>query len=422
MRSSVVTILSFLILFSCKQVPQELIIPLSTEIGKGPISQRSFLPEPNLYDSLNIEGTPTDLKKLDYRRINFQFRHAGKIKQDIIFCVGERNDSIIVIIDANNNYTFTDDRKFLFKKELNEDEKNSIQEKLLQVNTCFKYLNGNDTINVKLALKINPYPRVSITQRVGEKVIDIFENEVKIALTVNDFRTAQFKLNGKKYKVALNSSQRPIFNEPGCNSLLIIEDWENDFVPTWEGYVPTKLKEDILFDNLVYVFDSVSKFGDTLKLIFKDKLKTPVGVNVGEYLPNFKKGTIDGKLFQLSNFRGNYILIDFWGTWCKPCLESIPELKSLNEEFSDKGLIMISVAYDKNIELVINGIKEHGLSWYNIFQDQQDNSAYALTKLFKVTAFPTLLFISPEGQIIERVHGYDTFEFEKIRKTLEQNL
>ena len=106
-----------------------------------------------------------------------------------------------------------------------------------------------------------------------------------------------------------------------------------------------------------------------------------------------------GKPVSLSDFKGKIVVVDFWATWCPPCVFQVPELNSLYEahlEAGDLAVVGVSVDVD-GVEVVAPWIKEHGVK-YPILMGDED-----LAKKFGVLGFPTLVLITPSGKI-ESLH------------------
>ena len=148
----------------------------------------------------------------------------------------------------------------------------------------------------------------------------------------------------------------------------------------------------------------------------------------GEMAPDFETTLIDGQAFTLSNLRGNYVLIDFWGTWCGPCRVEFPKLKALHDKYHDKqfkdakNFHIVGIALEREGERSLDrtkrSIKSLGLNWdYHIF-DPVTNfkllNAEIATGLYGVREVPTKYLIGPEGNII----GVN-LPFEEIEKILQ---
>ena len=132
--------------------------------------------------------------------------------------------------------------------------------------------------------------------------------------------------------------------------------------------------------------------------------------------PSFKNGTdapalsaplINGNDFSLSSLKGNYVLLDFWGSWCAPCRKEMPELKKLYNSFHDKTYIdaenfhIVSVALEKSDAYTKRIIKTENLNWdYHIIDVSRVVMMSPLAQKFDVKEVPTKFFISPDGQII----------------------
>ncbi len=72
----------------------------------------------------------------------------------------------------------------------------------------------------------------------------------------------------------------------------------------------------------------------------------PIDWSVGAVIPNFAFTDFNGKAHQLSEFRGKYLLLDFWGIWCKPCVAEIPYLKAAYTKYQSRGFEMLSLDYE----------------------------------------------------------------------------
>ena len=142
----------------------------------------------------------------------------------------------------------------------------------------------------------------------------------------------------------------------------------------------------------------------------------------GESAPNFESELLTGEKFELSQLQGKYVLLDFWGTWCAPCLKEIPELKALHEKFAPKGLEVVSVAleYGEKTNRLENAISRKGLHWkYHLIDPIKGKifDASIATKLYGVREIPTKYLINPDGFII----GVN-LSYEEMSKILEKNL
>ena len=120
---------------------------------------------------------------------------------------------------------------------------------------------------------------------------------------------------------------------------------------------------------------------------------------VGKPLDFTLKG-VDGKSIRDEDFRGKYLLIGCWATWCTPCMEKMPELKKLNEKHS-ASLAVVGINFDDELEVCEAAMKKLDLPWPEI---HAATSALphkeAWTKISQISMLPRLLLVNPEGVLI----------------------
>lgn len=109
--------------------------------------------------------------------------------------------------------------------------------------------------------------------------------------------------------------------------------------------------------------------------------------------------TYDGKTERLSDYikPGKYTLVDFWASWCGPCMRQAAVLKDLYAKYHDKGLDIVGVAVWDEPANTLAAIKSHGLVWPNII-----NAQTVATDLYGIMGIPCILLIGPDGTILSR--------------------
>ena len=132
--------------------------------------------------------------------------------------------------------------------------------------------------------------------------------------------------------------------------------------------------------------------------------KKPDVIN-GEVAPKIVSIQRNGEPFDLSILRGHYVLIDFWGSWCGPCIQEAPQLKALNtkylgKKFSDAASFnIVSVGIEKDKDRWLSAIEQLGISDFTHVSDFQYLDS-PIAKAYGVRVIPTKFLLNTEGVII----------------------
>jgi len=147
------------------------------------------------------------------------------------------------------------------------------------------------------------------------------------------------------------------------------------------------------------LFDSSLKDLSYIKEL-KEIAAIKKGVEVGNIAPDFTGTTPDGEKIKLSDYLGNYLLLDFWASWCGPCRRENPHVVIAYNNFKSKGFSVFGVSLDKNKEDWTRAIKKDSLTWPHVSDLKFWDSAPA--KLYGVRSIPSNFLLDPTGKIIAR--------------------
>lgn len=127
--------------------------------------------------------------------------------------------------------------------------------------------------------------------------------------------------------------------------------------------------------------------------------------------PSFSLPDMAGKRVSLSDFKGKWVVLDFWGSWCGWCIKGFPSLKEAYKNYGDK-LVIVGIGCNEKEDAWRAGVKKYELPWVNVYNGYDR----ALMEAYSIQGFPTKAIVNPEGKLVDLTVGEDPAFFDRLAK------
>jgi thiol-disulfide isomerase/thioredoxin len=363
--------------------------------------------------SNHINKIPSDLTDT----ISFPFVISDAPDNSIIILAGKRENSNewSIFVDKNNDNEI-DESEFIF-------------EALEKTDTTLK---REDTLEVAYDKLVDDKIKIdTVTFIVGsysKPLLDQYRSSLREdapVLTYGlyfDLREGIFLEGDKEFKISV--SNIPPGSSYGFKSFFILAidlnnddkyDFSKGSLENIQVYKESMGKPINLGDVDINILD-IDNDGNWIKVFASEKIKTEIrNTTPGNPAPEWEGVSLTGEKVSNTSKGGKFILLDFWATWCKPCIEELKNIKTAHQDFSVDKLEIIGILVDEDKEKVQSFIVNNQITWLQIFDD-----ASTIKNKFSINGIPDPILISPDGKIVERgqtLRGSNLYE--TLKKYLE---
>jgi len=139
----------------------------------------------------------------------------------------------------------------------------------------------------------------------------------------------------------------------------------------------------------------VAAFALLLALAANAPAKTPIKLKPGDLAPQFARGDLQGRPFDLKAQRGKIVLIDFWASWCPPCIIAIPHLNQLQKKYGARGFQVVGVSMDDSANITKETMREFRFNYPVVLGEAKLGNLYG-----GVLGLPQQFLIGADGKIL----------------------
>lgn len=373
------------------------------------ILSMSFQNEKFFYDLYKNKYFYT--KRDSQNSVRFLKDSASLSKQDYNYLLNIlsvfKNGKQSLVVDADNDYDFKNNEHTIYGKDFHFENNKNPDVDLLHtvpiIDITYQVSRNKNIIDIKRKVQVFPYPNYFYFQIYESKDM----KKHGLFLKLKDYWKGKATVGKETY----------YFSAQGLNNNYINFNIKPDsFLKYDESESLNKnfrySKDDtVLLSNNLYKIDSINL--DKPRLFLKKvdlDVKDYFGHRIGERIKDYAVDDLENISRLLSDVlkkNKKYTLLDFWGTWCKPCIENLPHLKRFYKRFSEE-VNLISIALDEDSNEVKKFTEDNNMKWQHFIVERNNRKGSIISNL-RITEYPTFILLDENFKIIFR-GGSDYFD------------
>ncbi len=302
-----------------------------------------------------------------------------------------------IIADSNNDHDFSNDNIYVY-------DSNSSIKSFEGVNLSFlptlhvnyEIFKNGKRITKNSYLKLKPFDH-------SYKYKDTLLQKQQVFAVTYQYTIGSFKFDDKDYKILVDNIGSG-FEEDNRNPSFNLQLENRDFKFTEN----IKKNEVVKIDGHEFKITECTFSQDTVTLEYLGFNKTVTGWQTGDHLPLTRVNDMKGNSIDLMHLlkTNDFLLIDFWGSWCAPCIKELPKIKEFSLLSNLNKIALVSVAYEMNEkgkERALERITEFQMNWPQIIEFERIENS--IVKTLNIRDYPTLILIDKKGVIIKKEVG-----------------
>lgn len=307
---------------------------------------------------------------------------------DVIFtvAVGEDENGDMLVFVENENGEFDEEDPIYFEPSTVEFQDNVFEVMEAGVTARMEYYNGKEIVEFE-----GPASLLYLSDTQPSESLQLYFDHLRMGTwTVND----------QTFEVALIKESAPPYRIEPYTYFYIDLDEDGQFDIMEDGFEAYPVTEPFNIAGESWEISEISADGSSMTIVESEEDVDPkVALRPGTMAPDFTAETLDGNELTLSDLRGKYVMIDFWGTWCGPCLEALPVIKEAYERYGGENFEIVGIANEPSLDRFEQFIERENIQWPQIPEIYKENNE--TQELYSVNSYPTYYLVDPKGEIVE---------------------
>lgn len=260
-----------------------------------------------------------------------------------------------------------------------------------------------DVMEAKITARFNYFNGEKIVSHEGPASLLYLSDtppEESLQLYFDELRMGTWQVHGQEFDVALIKESAPPYRKEAHTYLYIDLDENGEFDVMTDGMEAYPVNEPFHIAGESWEISEIAIDGSSITIVPSDEEADPkVALRPGTEAPEFTAETLSGSELTLSDLQGKYVLLDFWGTWCGPCIDALPTIKETYEKYGGEHFEIVGIAYEASLGNFKEFIAEENINWPQIPEISEEENP--IQEMYSVNGYPTYYLLSPEGVIVE---------------------